>query len=189
MWINETVGLWAHLFQTALGRDQIIATTYLAEGHSNRRQSVPFSERCLPETSMSLLGLLLHLTRWCQTAKWLGGLGDMDQRVNARALLCALITKAATLGKWSFLLELLDRRDAWACAWPRPLHWSKTVAEVHVKGELADFGEFCEASTRPQASTAAKAQWRALCKALPLLQSSSQMKLDEVFVSCLRAKH
>ena len=163
-WIDHSREAWSSLFTAAFdGHDQIILNTYMSES-SRIKVSLAFPQRCLPETSVSLLGLLYQLARWSTKTCRTGGLAEPG-RSNARVLLgklCCmprgeLLAQCSASSKWVIHCEVAHE---WKCRWPRPPPYGAMTVKIEVEAGLADFS-LLERLARGE-NEWAKAVWKSL---------------------------
>ena len=60
IWMSRQQKSWEAMFERAFGADQIVWSTFVSE-HHKIKAGKPFEERCLQDTSCSLMGLFMLL--------------------------------------------------------------------------------------------------------------------------------
>ena len=63
-WVQDNWLGWNSMMEHDLGNGNLVLNTHTKE-NGTKQESVPWNERCLPETSVSTVGLLWLVCRWC----------------------------------------------------------------------------------------------------------------------------
>lgn len=83
-----------------------------------RLRQLPWYERCLPQTSLATVGLLLLLSRWSFAKAERGGLREQTPREVAAQALRWLISQACAPSRCRPFVIRFDKD--WVCTWHRP---------------------------------------------------------------------
>ena len=139
-----------------------IGTGHLIHGTAFQQAGISFQQRCLPNSALSMAGLMVMLSTWCRPTTALGGLDTDVSRSAARALLEALIDVAfPTIDAQHQLMVLFDPR--WFCKWPRPQTnpTASDVVTLPVSAHGVDLTEWQLMAQSPLQHAVAFRIWRA----------------------------
>lgn len=116
-WIFHCLPGWAKFMLPFLPGSMVVHSKHRNLSDSRLRE-VPWYDRCLPQTSISTVGLMLLLARWSFAKAERGGLREETPRQVAEQALRSLIGQACSPARCrSFRIEF--DKD-WVCRWPRP---------------------------------------------------------------------
>lgn len=179
-WVDDNRVNWSALFKGAFGSDQIILNTYCAKDGAVRKRELDFDMRCLPESSVSMIGALLHLTsRWSQSSTWSGGLRHVESRENARHCLDAMIKKAMSIfseeQQFSFSIEICSE---WSCRWPRPRAMGVEFLQIIGSGDTVDIQPFVDRAKGPQFNSRVALWWNKLKTSIPALLTDTKVNMS-----------
>lgn len=144
-WVDAGKERWRSTFVEVFGSQQIVESTFIT-GHTKKKCQLCWSDRCLADPSVSVMGLLYQLARWCTLSASNGGFSQDLSRAAAGALLQALLDFACPVdgSEWRLTVEVCA---LWRCAWPRPPPEADGfgVVELSVVRGLVDLTPLLEA--------------------------------------------
>lgn len=166
-WFFNSKVSWSKAFVSIFGYDQLVEGTYMNDG-ANKKQTLPWPERCLGHPSVSTAGLLALTCRWCVLRREAGGLSTDGPRSAAKHIFmnCARIFGYSGATE----VRLICGMD-WHWEWPRPLPAvdGRTSVALGVTGDAIDLTALASAAGRPDRVATAHNWWKILSKALGIL--------------------
>ena len=130
-WLDRNRDTWIDELTPTFGSCVIISKHGLV---SEKKKAVfPIEDRCLPNSSVSTVAMLLLLARWAHSDKNSHGLDLPENRKAADALLTSFIQK--TTGGRAFKIRVEDDAN-WRCMWPRPQTTSPGGEAVFLQVDL-----------------------------------------------------
>jgi hypothetical protein len=149
-WICSQRPRWDRFWHKLLGSGQMVFSTWISS-RSSHRKGMSFAERCLPHTSVSLVGLLALLARFAYDDRQTGGLEEKGD--NAKQLLSALCGQITS--RWDIDIVVAD---GWLPMWPRP-PMRGTSFKLSLSGDNVDLGSFVDAITVAAADDSVCVRW------------------------------
>ena len=151
-WVDRCHGGWITYLDKNLGANQVTFSTFETD-NTTVKAEYSSSERCLPQTSVSMSALLVLLSRWFGLKSERGGLDKPEPRDRAKSLLKSLL-------EWTATDTTMDLRcpielvRGWQCRFPRPQlrEFHQSLAYVHIKDGMIVFTDLLEHAQVERAS-------------------------------------
>ena len=175
-WLHDALPSWHRYVDSLAAHCPSILSKHGNLGSSHLHQ--PFYEGCLPETSMSTLGLLLILHRMAAFSRERGGLKEQESKTLASNLLHSLMQYAFHGPVCRVEVQLSEQ---WRCKFPRPK--DDLVSFVaNVKEGVVDLSQLVAMSVGPQQHALAKEWTKSLSKILK--KTEPKLGLVDLLMAC-----
>ena len=115
-WVHRRKKAWGKLTERLYGPGQFVFSNFIT-AKTEAKSKLAFSERCLPDPSVSTAGLLLILSQAAFQDRQHGGLADNEHAETALLIFKAFLDQY--VGKESKELVVLND-EKWRPCWPRP---------------------------------------------------------------------
>ena len=179
-WVDRCHGGWITYLDKNLGANQVTFSTFETD-NTTVKAEYSSSERCLPQTSVSMSALLALLSRWFGLKSERGGLDKPEPRDRAKYLLRSLL-------EWTATDTTMDLRcpielvRSWQSRFPRPQlrEFHQSLAYVHIKDGMIVLTDLLEHAQVERASRIVKV-WLEELGARVVLDEGSNASRTAVF--------